>query len=174
MPNWCENAVMLKGSTSEIEVIKDFLTEDNNCFSFNKILPIPKALRDGVAPLSGPAQKIEYNISKYGAKDWYDWSIANWGTKWNSSGIFLTSEYDDQVAYSFQTAWAPPIPVYTELAKLFPNINIFINYDESGMGFSGWQYYANGELVKKREYDESYYAIHKFMEPDSDVWEWLE
>ena len=34
------------------------------------------ALREG-------KQAIE-NIAKYGYKDWYDWSIDNWGTKWNA------------------------------------------------------------------------------------------
>ena len=33
------------------------------------------------------------NIRQYGAPTWYDWCIANWGTKWNAYG------YDDTIDY---------------------------------------------------------------------------
>ena len=32
------------------------------------------------------------NIRQYGAPTWYEWSVANWGTKWNAYGY---DEYTD-------------------------------------------------------------------------------
>lgn len=173
MPNWCDNVVMIKGDPEVIKTVKETLREAGNVFSFNKISECPPALLNASAP-NRSEQSIAFNTSKYGAKDWYDWCNSNWGTKWNSSDAHITVDHDDQIAYSFQTAWAPPIPVYEKLAEMFPNTNIFINYDESGCDFSGYRYYENGELSKEQEYNSSFYAVRTFMEPDTSIWEWLE
>lgn len=173
MPNWCDNVVMIKGDPEVIKTVKQTLQEAGNVFSFNKISECPPALLNASAP-NRSEQSIEFNTKKYGAKDWYDWCNSNWGTKWNSSDAHITVDHDDQIAYSFQTAWAPPIPVYEKLAEMFPNTNIFINYDESGCDFSGYRYYENGELSKEQEYNSSFYAVRTFMEPDTSIWEWLE
>jgi hypothetical protein len=173
MPNWCDNVVVIKGDRQSIKTVKETLQEAGNVFSFNGVSECPPALLHTSAP-NRNEQSAEFNTKKYGSKDWYDWCNSNWGTKWNASDAHITMTDDDQVAYAFQTAWAPPIPVYEKLAKMFPNINIFINYDESGSDFSGWRYYKNGELSKEVEYNESFYGRRAFMEPDLDIWEWLE
>ena len=177
MPNWCDNNVMIKGPTEEINKIKDFLVEQGNVFSFERILPCPAALRNAPAP-NRNEQSVEFNKKKYGAADWYDWSVNNWGTKWNSSDTVMHTELEDkeekQIGYSFQTAWAPPLPLYDKLAEMFPNTNIFVNFDESGCDFAGWRLYVNGKVEKEVDYETSYLNIRTFMEPDSGVWEWLE
>jgi len=58
-----------------------------------------------------------------GHTSWYDWSIANWGTKWNAYS-FVPGEIveDDNEAgvftyeFRFDTAWSPPTPVFEVLA----------------------------------------------------------
>ena len=49
------------------------------------------------------------NMKIYGHPTWYDWCCENWGTKWNSM-------HGD--AYSFDTAWAPPVPIFNRIAEL--------------------------------------------------------
>lgn len=50
---------------------------------------------------------------KYGYRDWYDWAIANWGTKWNA----FDCKYDASNDYvEFDTAWAAP---YKVIEKIF-------------------------------------------------------
>lgn len=180
MPNWCDNVVMIKGEKQEVIKVKELLQNEGNVFSFQKISPCPEALLHTTAPAvyHNEPQKVEFNRKKYGAADWYDWKNANWGTKWDASDAILSSELGNdseyQVAYSFQTAWAPPIPVYEKLAEMFPNTNIFVNFDESGMGFSGWKFYSDGDLQNETDYESSFHSIRTYMEPDTDVWEWLE
>jgi len=121
-------------------------------------------------------QRAGFLEKKYGAKDWYDWCNMNWGTKWNSSDAECKlMEYGDTsvAQFTFATAWAPPIPVIEELAKQFPNTNIYISYDEPGMSFSGYFYYADGELSSQQEFDQSYSYLQMLMEPTVDVFEYV-
>lgn len=177
MPNWCDNVIMIKGSKEEILKLKDDLIEEDNVFSFNKILQCPEALHQRTAPERN-TQKAAFNTKKYGAKDWYEWSVENWGTKWNSADACLVveEEYDDgtmTIGYNLQTAWSPPLPLWNVLAEQHPNTNIYVCFDESGMDFSGWRYYENGELSREEDFGESYSNIRTFMEPDTGIWDYI-
>jgi hypothetical protein len=44
---------------------------------------------------------------------WYDWSCENWGTKWNAYDVDICP--GEQLI--FNTAWAPPEPVFEAIAK---------------------------------------------------------
>jgi len=68
----------------------------------------------------------------------YDWSVSNWGTKWDVGG----DGYDPVVAddgllaeFNFDSAWGPPITAYERMTELGFNINAM--YYESGMAFAG-------------------------------------
>lgn len=64
---------------------------------------------------------LHENKEKYGATDWYDWSIANWGTKWNSHEVRI---YNDDGLMEFQTAWGFAAPVMEKLAELCAKHNV--------------------------------------------------
>lgn len=62
-------------------------------------------------------------FAETGHKSWYDWSIANWGTKWNA----YSSDSDpdgagDSCRIKFQSAWDCPEPVLTRLVQLNPDL----------------------------------------------------
>jgi len=50
-------------------------------------------------------------IDEYGVNGWYDWSIKNWGTKWNSSDVTLIRRSDEKLYVSFTTAWSLPVEI---------------------------------------------------------------
>jgi hypothetical protein len=52
-----------------------------------------------------------------GHASWYSWSVANWGTKWNSYSFRLIAEDDDHLDFSIDTAWSPPEPIFAALAR---------------------------------------------------------
>jgi len=93
------------------------------------------------------------NIEKYGAKDWYDWSINNWGTKWDA--LESTNEVSDtEISLSFNTAWNAPYPIYAEIAKKFPAISIDVEYADEGLGNNcGTLSFENGGLFEETEGD---------------------
>jgi len=77
------------------------------------------------------------NQERYGAKDWYDWSNENWGTKWNAYSSELEDEREGEAWLTFETAWSPPIPVVKALGRMFPDHAFHLKYSEPGVGFEG-------------------------------------
>ena len=141
MPNWNENTLSISNLTKE-EVLKFkklMTTVDGEEFlDFDKIIPMPEELK-GTA---SPSVKNEELIKKYGYSDWYYWSVANWGTKWNSSACSMfvdESPLGEQlgIILDFNTAWTPPIPIAKKLGRMFPNALIELEYFEPGCSFMG-------------------------------------
>ena len=88
---------------------------------------------------------------------WYNWNVANWGTKWNCGEVWHDRDDDTPVegttSYNFDTAWSPAERVVAALAEQFPTLSITHRYCEGGMGFAGEVEYANGEEVSRKDYD---------------------
>jgi hypothetical protein len=89
---------------------------------------------------------------------WYNWNVANWGTKWNCGEVWhdrTTEEITEQgrTSYNFDTAWSPAEPIAAALAAKFPTLSITHRYCEGGMGFAGQVVYNNGEEVLRDDYN---------------------
>lgn len=126
MPNWCENMLEVSGSQKEISLFKNYLKQGKNELDFMMILPPPNN---------------EWN---------YDWCVDNWGTKWEPEDI--NAGWNPELAvFDFWTAWGPPVGIWAELARKFPNLVFEARYCEGGMDFSGWHLYEKGELVEVGE-----------------------
>jgi hypothetical protein len=66
----------------------------------------------------------------------YEWCCAAWGTKWNAYDV-MRRDYDGRVCVTFQTAWAPPVPIIIALATMFPKVSFILEYFEQGMQYVG-------------------------------------
>ena len=105
MPNHITNKIKLFGDESDIRRLMEAVKNDEygiGTLDFDKIIPMPDNIYRG--PLGSAEEKL------YGKNNWYDWSLDNWGTKWDAYG------YDDNIDYSqnkdtiiFLTAWAAPV-----------------------------------------------------------------
>lgn len=140
MPNWCSNVITL-GHDDPAMILRAKEAFANGNF-LQEFIPVPNELcTDGASSHGGPhAEKNDAiraaNKAKYGFESWYDWSIANWGTKWdvgNGSGI---NTWDDHelVAY-FDSAWSPPITAYEKLEE--QGFRIYATWYEPGSAFAG-------------------------------------
>lgn len=86
------------------------------------------------------------NYKKYGCATWYDWSIINWGTKWNAYSNEQVG--DDMIIFS--TAWDEPSPIVQKLSEKYPNIEIEHLYaDEFEGNKEGYKIYFGGKAVEK-------------------------
>ena len=147
MPNYCNNVVEIQGPQHILKTLVDHRLD------FMKIHPYPKELditagREGAD--DSPEQRAlvaaeEANLKKHGYKNWYDWCVNNWGTKWNAGGDndAMQVDYDEDVGnqgialFQFDTAWAPPLGVMEKLMETHPELSIECRYHEPGVGFFG-------------------------------------
>jgi len=84
------------------------------------------------------------NIRKYGYAYWYDWSIENWGTKWDAYGFPKNQPAENIIR--FETAWSCPVKVIQKLAKIFPNAKFKLEFADEDMGYNlGVSYFNHGE-----------------------------
>jgi hypothetical protein len=188
MPNYCRNTLVVKG-----ENVKSFLQtiefvvghEDGERFSIIAALyPCPTELEETEKSnrnYAGYMKQKAGNIEKYGFPTWYEWKIANWGTKWGDfdtrierSSIYyeikdvkVTFPYEDEhdteyIRFRFDTAWSPPIKAFERISKLYPALTFILRYTESGAGFKGEATFIDGTVDDTRlpyipEWDDDYF-----------------
>ena len=108
-----------------------------------------------------------YNQKNIGYKDWYDWSIAKWGTKWNAYQTEIGKTY-----IKFDTAWSSPDSFFRVLSNY---INFTVAYADEDIWSEniGIREYANnssfdicddiskmalGLVIKEDEFDEEVHS----------------
>lgn len=69
------------------------------------------------------------NIEKYGFKTWYDWSIENWGTKWNASDC-----ESENKSFEFTTAWSGVPDLIEKMHLEFPTVKILYEFSDEDTG----------------------------------------
>ncbi|MDE8035217.1 hypothetical protein OQ257_08575 [Actinobacillus equuli subsp. equuli] len=89
-------------------------------------------------------QRYIDNLAKYGYTDWYNWSCANWGCKWNVCEDSCSPCFnpDGSIDCFFDTAWNPPEAWFSALCEAFPDIEFTLSFYEPGVWFAG-EYVAN-------------------------------
>jgi hypothetical protein len=144
MPNWCSNGVEISHQDpAKIKALAEAMREGKFC---SHVIPVPEDLQIVAGFLGDEAEQKELerktaeNREKYGYGNWYDFCVGRWGTKWDVD-CQVTSEDDNSVMASFDSAWAPPIGVYEMLVD--EGFEVVAYYYEPGMAFVGkWD---NGE-----------------------------
>lgn len=141
MPNWCSNHITVRGTNqAEIDRLATAFATGGFC---NAVIPCPPELTDTVAGSFGDTAeqaaleaKTAANIEKYGYGNWYDFQVANWGTKWDVEGDAIERDEDGLgFSGSFESAWAPPIRIAEALVE--QGFEVTLYYYEPGMAFVG-------------------------------------
>ena len=149
MPNWVTNKWLIIGDTDDIKQIRTIMASDytEDGITFDKLIPMPDViskLSTGFTDIDGEkvSRWVEFDsgagkilkrkiteeehrlIEKTGYADWHDWSVGNWGTKWDASHSHMSILNATTLRMEFDTAWAPPEPVIVELTRRFPKVTI--------------------------------------------------
>jgi hypothetical protein len=134
MPNWCNNNIEITGPIDKIKALWD-ATQAEDGGLLNAMVPMPVELKDTVKGSNGDAV------------NWYDWSVTNWGTKWDVGleGIEYTDNGDGTATISgyFDSAWSPPIEAYNRFLEANEDCSLTGSYYEMGCDFAG--FYDNGD-----------------------------
>lgn len=137
---------------SYIEDEKEFVKGYSE-FTMQKLLPVPmELLHPEVESYGGPnaaenERRRQELKKKFGYQSWYDWRIANWGTKWDITDVYSNGYEDDEnsVEYSFSTAWSPPTNFFKTIASNYPLLKFELEYEEPGCAFEGTLIMKGGE-----------------------------
>lgn len=145
MPNHVTNVIALNGDRKQICELLERIKNDEygvGTVDFQKILPMPDKVYKG--NLSAAEKAV------HGKNNWYDWSFANWGTKWNSYGYEKDKDYTNAETLRFLTAWAAPHPVMQRLSEMFPEIEITHEWADEDIGMNCGRFaYYNGERCEE-------------------------
>ena len=129
-------------------------------FSFEAILQMPEELRNVQSPVTiATKEEMEEYKEKwnrdycpyitqeesdrldelYDNNNWYDWSIENWGVKWDCSDVQIEDQPSYlEIKYTFDTPWGPQQEIYNLLEAKFPEVHISWFWDEPGMELAGY------------------------------------
>lgn len=144
MPNWCNNTVEITHEDpAMLERVRKAFKEGG---LLNEFFPCPAELHEHESPMRDKVLETRF-LEQYGAKDWYDWQVNNWGTKWDVGGD--GSEAQDipsGLMLTFDSAWAPPVDAYAKLVDL--GFSLRAMYYEPGMCFAGIWDNGNDELYE--------------------------
>ena len=169
MPNHIESCWDIKGPIDDLEKLLATIKGNDaggkeSIFTPHKIIPMPK---EAIA-----------SFGKSGANPlWYDWSVRNWGSKWEpyqveiySNTVPLSVRYIKHLAKKkspkgrvyihFQTAWSPITPVIEKISEMFPSLEFRYAYIDEGMGYAGVDTWKAGEIVKENSVDREVTASH--------------
>lgn len=142
MPNHVTNILVVSGDADQKQAMFEAIKDDKfglGSLDFNKVIHMPEHIFRGNLGQSEREQ--------YGSENWYDWSIAHWGTKWNSYGYHDYTEKDfDGATLTFDTAWSSPQPVIAALAAKYPDFHFSHKWADEDFGYNvGEKEYTDGE-----------------------------
>jgi len=178
MPNWCDNQLEVVGDRDELQRFVD-ATKNNNeegSHGLNHLFPIPEQLVETTSGwFSDPDEqakqtaKEEANVAKFGHKDWYDWALENWGSKWGATNFDWTSfdyeldedgvlhgapssvlkvkDTDKYIGANFQSAWGPCDGLIKTISTQFPTLIFSVVSTEESDAFACYSIFRNGELL---------------------------
>ena len=118
-----------------VQALENYINEEEKAFQERKDAP-PSEFdnQDAYKQFSSLREYGKHLIElkeKYGYDNWYDWSCANWGTKWNA----CDAEYiEEEGTLHFDTAWSIPYPIIAKIAQDNPEAELDGCSEEEG----GW------------------------------------
>ena len=114
MPNWCNNTIEIHAEKEMIDEFESFLNQNDGKDWFTYFKPLPESLKnDG----------------------WYEWSIENWGCKWNCDAQDWQRVDENTISFWFDSPWGPPIALYQTMTDM--DFLVEASYHEEGMAFVG-------------------------------------
>ena len=145
MPNHITTRIKITGDSEAVKRVLNKIKNDEfgmGTIDFEKIIPMPKNI------FKGNLGVREREL--YGNNNWYDWSVANWGTKWNAYGFDPNTDYSKEKELKFLTAWSAPHPVIAKLSEMFPSVKLEHEWADEDIGMNcGRHVYYDGERIEE-------------------------
>lgn len=103
------------------------------------------------------------NIQQYGFPTWYEWSINNWGTKWNAYDcIEIEDASEEQGELCFNTAWSAPHPILSKLALIYPDVEMEHEWADEDFGHNLGRVKYKGDTILEEYIPETTKEAYEF------------
>ena len=146
MPNHCYNRVQLSNNADDdSKQFDELVAKFESQTPFAEILPMPDFSmiknEDGELPVLEEHKdadgKVLFTTSKFpkskkGDDRWYQFCVANWGTKWEAYDFATMDIEEDSAEFTFNTAWGPADGIFDKIRENYPDVGISWFYDEPG------------------------------------------
>jgi hypothetical protein len=185
MPNWCNNTLELEHEDPAM------IERAKRAFAAGRFLeefcPVPESLQivAGRVGDGDEQKKLEEDTAEnwrvHGYRNWYDYCVNEWGTKWDVGGDDYNEPHQEtpnKITMSFDSAWAPPVAAMDKFEALGFSVRLY--YYEPGMGFAGIyedghdDYYEYGGLNAEQIAEELPEALDEMFNISEDVAMWEE
>ena len=182
MPNWCYQHAEVRGSNAQLRRFIDAIRIEKTPewealpsyeridWDLNQLFPIPNELHETVSGGYAPnddgtksekqialEEQREKNIAKYGHKDWYDWALANWDTKWGACQVSFDEDTFDDTSTSihlyWESAWGPAVGLIKKISEQFDELLFGFHMTEEANFFAGYVVIHAGEVETDFEHD---------------------
>jgi hypothetical protein len=161
MPNWAQNSLVITGPTSLIDAVECAISSERSPVDFETIAPMPVNVDEIVARSRENSQSPEGFEFLRDVPAWYEWSVDNWGTKWNARADTCDDPQrrdnaDGSTTWSvtFDTAWSPPVPWVQKIAERFPQFSISLGTFDEQDNYASHSDWRGGELVSELYLDD--------------------
>lgn len=155
MPNWCNNTLTI--SHKDLSMMKRVVKGYNQNRLLDEFIPIPLELKEASMSMEKLMKQRNWEYKKeldkvveelnkkyFGYKDWYDFCVSQWGTKWDIGRgdgyrtMLIKDIKNKSITVGFDSAWSPPIGAYEKLVEM--GFSIRAMYYEGGCAFCGiWE-----------------------------------
>jgi len=133
----------LEGTQSPTKIIsKKEYDEQERRIANNELSDIEKQW--GVSRGITKEMSNKFN-DEFGHDNWYDWQIANWGTKWNA---YDQLKNESEPIIEFHTAWSTPLGAMLVMSEKYSTLRFKVEYADEDFGYNVGEYtLENGECI---------------------------
>jgi len=185
MPNHVQNRLFVQGQP---EAVMNYIKGQGVRIDFNTIVAMPECLKNynpNLSIITAVEKKYQTvlnpdalvfedeeqeafergckNFEETGYVSWYEWSIANWNTKWNAYGTPDSRDTDDTIY--FQTAWSNVSDLIKKLSGFFSSTFFYEWADEDIGSNAGRAVARGGNLVINRAQGRKAYELAFDLNP---------
>jgi len=155
MPNWCANKLTIRGDPNRLDAfMKANHGPAGEDLLFSALVPMPakfEAMDPGLAANMAVPMAHLVALMVTGEREpenWYEWRLANWGTKWEPEvGSVFFSPEAKVLVYKFYTAWSEPTMWLGKVGAMFQDLSFRLEFYEPGNNFAGFIVIELGQAV---------------------------
>ena len=160
MPNWVYTDMTVIGPEKALDAFFDecFRRDESGRWQldFNAVIPQPES-EEGLPPRY--IRKADDCVMPYPDKlwfNWYEWNVANWGTKWNACDCSVNHPTPTRFLCWFSTAWTAPEQIFWKLAESHPDLIFEFDWieEQGAFGPNGKMRFKYGELDWRETYED--------------------